>query len=462
MVYNTIISVIVRFIITMKRIFYILAIAWCLVACQDDDKFSTSTGLRLTFPEDTLKMDTVFSRTPSSTYTFWVYNQNDTGIRMDRVRLKRGNQTGYRVNVDGIYLDNANGSQTSDVEIRRKDSILVFVELTPGETGQQDPVLLEDDLLFIHESGVEQKVCLQAWVWDAQKLYSPVISKDSLIESSVPLVIFGDIKVEEGATLTIRNTTLYFHDSSGIDVYGTLRTEDCVMRGDRLDDMFDYLPYDRVSGQWNGIRIRETSKDNKLLRTEIRNPLYGVVCDSAALDMDHYRVEMEQCVIHNCEGAGLSAVNSFVYLDHCQLTNTGGDCFAMYGGVAEIYHCTFGQFYPFSADRGAALRFTNFIGETVFPMYLACMYSIVTGYADDVVMGEMLGEDGSTFDYEFKKCLLRTPEVTDNPQLFEDIIWETPKDSIEGKKQFVKIDDDNLIYDFHLDSLSTAKGLGCY
>ena len=144
----------------MKRIFYFLAIAWCLVACQDDDQFSASTGLRLEFPSDTLLMDTVFSRTPSSTYTFWVHNQNDTGIRMDRIRLKRGNQTGYRVNVDGIYLDNANGSQTSDVEIRRNDSLLVFVELTPGETGKQEPVLVEDDLLFTLESGVEQKVCL--------------------------------------------------------------------------------------------------------------------------------------------------------------------------------------------------------------------------------------------------------------------------------------------------------------
>ena len=75
----------------------------CLVACQDDDQFSTSSGLRLTFPADTLMLDTVFSRTPSSTYTFWVHNDNDTGIRIESVRLKRGNQTGFRVNVDGIY-----------------------------------------------------------------------------------------------------------------------------------------------------------------------------------------------------------------------------------------------------------------------------------------------------------------------------------------------------------------------
>ena len=447
----------------MKRIFYFLAILMTIVACQDDDIFSTSTGLRLTFPQDTLKMDTVFSRTPSSTYTFWVYNNNDAGIKMQSVRLRRGNQTGFRVNVDGIYLDNSNGSQTSDVEIRRNDSILVFVELTPGEMGQLEPTLLEDDLLFQMESGVEQKVCLQAWVWDAMKLYSPVITQDSLIESSVPIVVFGDMRVEEGATLTIRNTTLYFHDESGLDVHGTLYMEDCVLRGDRLDDMFSYLPYDRVSGQWNGVMINETSKGNRFVRTEIRNGCYGVICDSAALDLDQYRLEMENCIVHNCSGAGVAAINAYVRLDHCQLTNMGHECFSIFGGVAEISHCTFAQFYPFSADRGPAFRFTNFYnGLIAMPVYVTCHNSIITGYADDVLLGDMLGEDPATFDYEFERCLMRTPEVTDEPERFVDIIWETPEDSIQGKKHFVQIDEDNLIYDFHLDSLSTAQGLGCY
>ena len=447
----------------MKRIFYFLAILMTIVACQDDDNFSTSTGLRLTFPQDTLKMDTIFSRTPSSTYTFWVYNKNDAGIKMQSVRLRRGNQTGFRVNVDGIYLDNSNGSQTSDVEIRRNDSILVFVELTPGEMGQLEPTLLEDDLLFQMESGVEQKVCLQAWVWDAMKLYSPVITQDSLIESSVPIVVFGNMRVEEGATLTIRNTTLFFHDESGLDVHGTLYMEDCVLRGDRLDDMFSYLPYDRVSGQWNGVMINETSKGNRFVRTEIRNGCYGVICDSAALDLDQYRLEMENCIVHNCSGAGVAAINAYVRLDHCQLTNMGHECFSIFGGVAEISHCTFAQFYPFSADRGPALRFTNFYnGLIAMPVYVTCHNSIITGYADDVLLGDMLGEDPATFDYEFERCLMRTPEVTDEPERFVDIIWETPEDSIQGKKHFVQIDEDNLIYDFHLDSLSTAQGLGCY
>ena len=446
----------------MKRIFYFLMICFAIAACQDNDDFSTSTGLRLTFPSDTLMMDTVFSRTPSSTYTFWVHNDNDTGIRIQSARLKRGNQIGFRVNMDGIYLDNSNGSQVSDLELRSKDSLLVFVELTAAETGKPEPTVVEDDLLFILESGVEQKVNLRAWSWDARKLYSPVITTDSVIESEQPLVIYGDLRVEKGATLTIRNTVLFFHDQSGLEVFGTLQCEDCVIRGDRLDDMFDYLPYDRVSGQWKGIRFRETSHGNRFLRTEIRNPIDAIVCDSAALDSIGYRLEMEHCVIHNCQMAGLEAVNAHVRLNHCQLTNTGGHCLSLSGGIAEINRCTIAQFYPFAADRGAALRFTNFYGNTTMPLRLTCDSTIMTGYADDVVMGDMDGEDIGTFDYLFRSCLMRTPEVTEEKERFENIIWETPKDSVQGKQHFVLIDEENLIYDFRLDSLSTAQGLGCY
>ena len=151
----------IRFVNTMKRIFCFLVVTLLLMACADDDSFSTDSSLHLRFSTDTLHLDTVFSRTPSSTYSFWVYNPHNDGVRIESVRLRRGNQSGYRVNVDGIYLDNSNGSQTQDVEIRRKDSVLVFVELTAPETTQRKPVLIEDELLFLLESGVEQKVCLQ-------------------------------------------------------------------------------------------------------------------------------------------------------------------------------------------------------------------------------------------------------------------------------------------------------------
>lgn len=443
----------------MKRIFYLLMVALC-AACQNDDSFSASSGLQLTFSADTLKMDTVFSNVPSATYAFWVHNRNDDGVRVSSVRLKRGNQTGFRVNVDGVYLDNSNGSQTQNVEIRRNDSILVFVELTALATQQTEPKLVEDDLLFRLESGREQKVNLRSWAWDAVKLYSPVIEKDTEIASEQPVVIYGNITVEKGVTLTLRNTQLYFHDDSGVEVYGTLHVENCLMRGDRLDHMFDYLPYDRVSGQWSGLHFYESSTANRLTGTEIRNASEGVVCDSAAVSADIYRLSVIGCIVHNSLNTNISSTNARLLIDHCQLSNAGGDCLAVFGGDVTISHCTLAQFYPYSAQRGSALYFTNRWGQKSLPLKLSCEGSIVTGYADDVLTGEDLG-DGTDFQYHFNNCLLRTPEVKDSGD-FIDILWESSKDETGGKKHFVKIDEDNFIYDFHLIETSPAQGLGCY
>jgi hypothetical protein len=445
----------------MKRFFYVFTLVVCLAACHDDDSFSPSSSLLLTFPADTLEMDTVFASVASSTYTFWVHNDNNDGIRLKNVRLAKRNQTGFRVNIDGIYLDNSNGSQVNDLEIRRKDSLLVFVELTAHETGEEGVVSIEDNLVFTLESGREQKVNLRASVWDAQKLYNPIISRDTTIESSSPIIIYGGLKIEQGTCLTIRNTTLYFHDGPGIDVYGRLVTDSVIFRGDRLDRMFSYLPYDRVSGQWGkmgGIIFHTSSTGNVLRHTQIRNAgLYGIVCDSAAFDAGVLRLDMYQCSIHNCAGTGLRSDNANIRLSECLISNMLGDCLAVNGGQAFVHRCTLAQFYPFNAVRGAALRFMN--DE---PLYgLKCDSCIITGYDEDVVMG-VVNDTTKAFEYLFMHSLLRTQRVEDDSAHFEMILWETPKDSIQGIKHFKLIDEDNLIYDFHLDSLSTAQGLGCY
>ena len=433
------------------------------VACKDDDNFSSNGGLRLTFQTDTLQMDTVFSKTPSATYAFWVYNQNDDGIRLQSVRLGKKNQTGFRVNVDGSYLDNALGSQVSDLEIRRNDSILVFVELTSVEIAQPDPKLIEDDLIFSLESGVEQKVNLRAWSWDAVKMYDVVVEGEQTIESATPIIIYGGITVPEGRRLNLRNSTLYFHDGAGIECYGDLIIENCVLRGDRLDRMFDYLPYDRVSGQWKGIHLYETAMTARLSHTEIRNAENALVLDSAAIDETQVRLGMGGCIIHNAEGYGLKSVNSNIYISECQFTNTLNDCVLIVGGIADINYCTMAQFYPFSAERGAALRFVNYEGDNDIPLLkLRCEGIILTGYESDVLMGSVR-DSIAAFEYQFVNSLLRTPKVDDDDSVrFVNVRWESPKDSIQGTKHFKVIDEENLIYDFHLDSLSTAQGLGCY
>ena len=63
---------------------------------------------------------------------------------------------------------------------------------------------------------------------------------------------------------------------------------------------------------------------------------------------------------------------------------------------------------------------------------------------------------GFAFDY----CVMRTPvETTADSIRFTNILYELPDDTTAvGKRHFVNIDEENLYYDFRLDSLSKAIG----
>lgn len=433
------------------------------VSCDDDDSFTTSASNQLSFSTDTLRLDTVFSNIPTATKTFWVYNRSGDGIRTS-VRLEKGNQTGFRVNVDGVYLGQDEGFRANDIEIRNKDSVRVFVELTSPRNNGTSPEKVEDDLIFTLESGVQQRVNINAYSWDADIYNNVEIEKDSLISSDKPIVIYGGLKVDSCVTLTIgAGTTLYFHNDAGIDVYGTLVTEgtagnNVVLRGDRIDNMFDYLPYDRVSGQWQGIRFHESSYENVIDYTDIHSAYNGIVCDSSAVDK--LKLTLYNSVVHNCQGYGLMSTNCVVDMFNTQITNTLNDCAAFFGGGAMLRHCTLAQFYPYDGNRGVALRFTNYLGETDLPLYQFDVYNtIVTGYADDEIMGDF--KDEVVASYHFDHCLLRTPKDEEENEMLTNIVWEEPEDTVTGGvKNFVLMDTENLKYDFRLRQVSKAVNAG--
>lgn len=433
-------------------------------ACTDDESFSTSSANRLSFSLDTVSLDTTFSRVPTTTRTFWVYNHSGDGIRCSHVRLRNGNQTGFRVNIDGMYLGQTSGYQVSDVEIRKDDSIRVFVELTSTDTNADTPQLLEDDLVFTLKSGVEQRVNLRAWSWDAELINDLNVSRDTLIQSVKPIVIKGGIEVDSAATLTIgAGTTLYFANQAGIDVYGTLRVigtpeDNVTLRGDRIDRMFDYLPYDRVSGQWQGIRFRTSSYENELNYMDLHSAYNGIVCDSSTTD--RMKFTLYNSTVHNCQGYGLYSVGCQIELCNTQITNAALDCVSITGGSVVMRHCTIAQFFPFDLGTpvGVALRFGDqYKGSINIPLIrFDIINTIITGYADDEIMGNFANLE--TAVYHFDHCLLRTekPNPLDE-QRYSGVIWENIADTTTyGRKNFVKIDYDKQDFDFHLDSLSHA------
>lgn len=441
-----------------------LCMSGVLLSCSDDDSFTTSRSNLLTFSMDTVSMDTVFTRVPTSTKSFWVYNRSGDGIRCTTVRLSQGNQSGFRVNVDGTYLSETSGFKTTDVEIRNKDSIRVFVELTAPSNGKDDPQLLTDNLIFSLESGVEQSVTLMAYSWDAEMMTNAHFNTDTIIGGTQPIVVYGGLTVDSAATLTIAaGTTIYFNYGAGIDVYGTLiaageADNEVTLRGSRTDYMFDYLPYDRVSGQWNGMTIHESSYGNTLTYTDLHSSFDGIVCDSA--NADKIKLTLHNSTVHNCQGYGLKATNCWIDVRNTQITNTLDDCVNIDGGYCLLLHCTIAQFYPFDSNRGYALAYSN--SEEKPLEAIECVNSIVTGYADDVINGVTYVTD-VPFYYFFVSCILRTPEIEGDDERLQDVIWEGTEDvattdSISGYNHFRTISSNLQYYDFHLDSLSPAIG----
>ncbi len=443
-------------------------------SCADDESFSTSSADLLTFSCDTVSLDTTFSNVPTPTRTLWVYNRSGAGLRCSTVRLEGGNQYGFRVNVDGTYLGQESGYKTQDVEIRKGDSIRVFVELTSPLQNTEGPQKVEDNLVFALESGRQQKVNLMAYSWDADLLQGKIVQTGETAElggTSKPIVLYGNIMVDSAATLTVKpGTTLYFHENTGVDVYGTLilageKGNEVTLRGDRIDRMFDYLPYDRTAGQWDGIRFYGSSADNRISYTDIHSSVDGIVVDSNKVD--RLALTLAHSTIHNCQGYGVKIDSAQVRIENTQISNALRNLLYVRGGDVTVNACTLAQFYPFDAGRGSALFFRQPLKN------LKVTNSLVTGYGDDEVMWtEPVNVDSvkNPFKFSFDHCVLRTPKLdTDDSLKFTNIVYEDLKlDSVKRgdtyvylkDKHFVRFDTDNFVYDFHLQPTSAAVGVG--
>ena len=391
----------------MKRIFYFLATILLCVACSDDEQFSTSRSDVLTVPEDTLRMDTVFSGQASSTYSFWIRNRNSKALRVSDVRLADGSK-GFRVNVDGEYLH----PSISGLEIQGKDSALVVVELTAPEAGQLAPKALDEKLLLTLESGVEQQVSLRAWTWDAERWDDKTVTTDEEVQGTKPILVFGNLTIAPEATLRLRGATLYFHAGSHVDVGGVLEAEETTFRGDRLDDMFSYLPYDHISGQWDGIVVRENGR-LQLTACDVHGANEAILAEASS------DISLTHSSIHNTAGVGIRAVQCIIALDHCLLSNAEGNLLATGGSQLTMSHCILAQYYPF-AMRDVALSLGDGTRAQIEKMVIAGYEEELIKVADDV-------------------------EKPAEEQYF-----------VAKKEDFVLIDEKNLVYDFQLKPDSEA------
>lgn len=434
-----------------------------MVACVaftacDDDKFTTSQGALLTLPSDTLLLDTAISGEPTSTYSFVIRNHGSDGIRIAKASLLRGGETGFQVNIDGTYVNDA---YDYPIEVRGKDSITVWVKLKAQPTGQDEAQKVEDALLLQLESGAVQQVVLLGYAQDVNLLAGAKFTSDTTLSSPRPYHVTGDLRVAQGATLTLApGTLLLFSPQSSLIVEGTLKaaaTRDSaiVFRGDRLDHMFTNQPYDRIPGQWRGITFASTSTGNVMEYCDVHSGTYGIRCDSSEASEEKLRIESS--VVTNMKGDCLTLIGSSVFVGNSLITNALGNCVTIHGGDCHFVHCTIGNFYPFEGNRGRAMYVYNSYNGRPLPLRGATFEnSIISGWSDDEIFTSFL-DDNTEKTYLFRYCLLTTPAPDDLSE-FPGCIFENTKDTLWGSKNFGKFDYDFLVFDFHLDSLSKARG----
>lgn len=426
-----------------------VAISVLLPGC-DKDEFSTSPHHILSFSPDTVYLDTVFTGLGTSTYGAKVYNRNKESLLISSITLAGASQSGFRINVDG-----RKGTQFTDVEIYGRDSLYIFIEATLPPDNKDAPFLVKDSIVFI-TNGVKQDIKLLAYGQDAIFLRGKVIDKDTIFTASRPIVIYDSLRVDNDATLTLSaGTRLFFHPKSGLKVYGRLKSEGSIsspvlMRGDRTDKMFSYLPYSRLPGQWEGVRFYTSSYENELTYTEICGGMYGIECDSSKVD--RRKLSISNSVIHQVSGDALKMTSCQAVVGNTQISNAGGNCIRLLGGDYNFVHCTVANYFNWNVRRGTALYLSNTQGDIEYPLSMASFRNcIIAGSSLGEISLDQSKDETVPCNYYFSHCIINAEaEEGDN---IVGVTWL--KDDY-----FRNLDREYQIYDFRLTDKSQSINAG--
>lgn len=402
-------------------------------SCRKDD-ILTDSNATLRFSEDTIIFDTVFVTVGSITEVFSVYNDYNQDIRISSIQLATGNSSRYRLNVDGMP-----GKIFSDVEIRAKDSLFIFVEVTIDPNSTATPFIVTDSIVFVTNGNV-QDIDLVAWGQNAHFHRPPPGYSAFLIDTvcpspnmiwtdDLPHVIYGYALVPDSCTLTIeKGTNIFLHPGSGIIVLtgGTLIVngeKDSVVTftGDRLESNYQDVP-----GQWDRIHLSNISianlngssvvsggtRGSRINYAVIKNGNIGLLVDTVqgTLPDPGYTLTLENTIITNMAGSCLVGRGTKIKSGNCVFANASQYATALaYGGRYDFRHCTFANFWDHSSRTTPTLLINNFFDTYLRPIDSAYFGNcIVYGNIDDELGLDSMNTSGSNLNYFFDYSLVKT------------------------------------------------------
>ena len=322
---------------------------WVAGSCTPSDEIITGDPFQLSFSQDTVLFDTLFTTIKSITRRFKVYNPGERAVKIDWIRLAEGPSSSYRLILNGLK-----GVSFSDHIILGKDSLQILVEANIDTGNQNNPFLVKDSIIF--ETGSPQKdIKLIAWGQDANYLKDSILSGDQIWENDKPYVLLGSVLVDSTCTLTIDpGTQIYSGFNSTLFIQGSLivngnSENKVIFRNDRRDEGFNDAP-----GQWEGIYFLEGSTDNTIEHAEIFNSQYGIWLGTPDTDTIP-DLELRSTSIYNISRTGLIAFTSDLYAENLLIHTCGEQSVAnLAGGNYSYNHCTLVN-YPTRFFRDEAL-----------------------------------------------------------------------------------------------------------
>ncbi|MBT8258628.1 MAG: hypothetical protein KJO49_09160 [Bacteroidia bacterium] len=485
----------------MKRISILVAALSLLIfwsSCRTDFNFEPSTG-NLEFSKDTVYLDTVFSNIGSSTYNLKVYNRSNNDILIPTLRLGQGQNSMYRLNVDGLTGSGGMaGKEFENIELLAKDSMYIFIETTIDiETlVSSETQFLYTDVIEFDSGANLQTVDLVTLVKDAVFIYPQRFldneTGEYVIETLVfdvdgdgmddettiqgrflepselnftnekPYVIYGYAAVDDGDDLNIdAGARIHFHANSGLlitdgaslNVNGSPSLDpeamegEVIFEGDRLEPGFAEVP-----GQWQTIWLFNGSTDNTFNFATIKNSTVGILCDGNMDDPSKLTVTNSK--VYNSSNFGILGRGTNIYGENLVLNRSGQSSFAgTYGGRYNFVHSTIANYWTNSFRQFPSLLLNNFIVDednTTFtnPLEEANFTNCIIFGNDNPEM--LLDKDNDdTFNFKFTNCLIRFNDPNNNFTgsqydfndlgLYENVIFNQDPEFLDAVNNMLEI-----------------------
>ncbi len=399
-----------------------LLLALSAASCK---KIKGLSNGNLEFSQDTVVFDTVFTTVGSTTQRLKIYNNANQALNVQEVELMGGSNSPFRLNVDG-----SKGTNFANLEIEKKDSLFIFIEVTLQVNNANLPMIIEDQIRF-RTNGKDQFVQLAVWGQDAY-FHNKDINSGTW-PNDKPHVVYGYAGIDSATTLNIlAGTKIYMHkDALLFNFKGTLniqgtKTDKVVIQGDRLESY-----YQDKAGQFYGIYMQE-ARPSTIEHVEIKNGTAGIHVFSKAPGFSAPTLTLTYSEIYNNSrygvfiyaGAKVKAENCLIYKNqsHALLVLQGGDfnfnhCHLLgYASSGQVPAVGINNYFK---PQGSTTTIVGDINEGTITN------SVITGNQQDEFVIDTFNPNGTAIlTFNIQNCLIKVGTIPTSPY-FSDTMWNS-------------------------------------